>query len=165
MSSRPCGVRLPGGTPHSGHGSAEYWFRRAVSQVGARTPWRLTITTYTSRGAAASGQAAISAQRTIAKSRLPLTIESVPEAAGIVGLVELALIDEDRAALVITEHLVGEVQAVNHRGEPLADPEAGLGVELQVRQACRYPRWDRFGPSSLTSEEFWYSYWKMHGPL
>ena len=45
-----------------GHGSAEYDSSRALSQVGERTPWRLTITTYFSCGAAARGDTANSAE-------------------------------------------------------------------------------------------------------
>src|SRR5580698_2942247 len=128
MSAAPRGVSSPGATPHSGHGSAEYRLRRALSQVGARTPWRLTITTYFSRSAAGSGCQANSADKTIAESQLVLTIETIPEARGEIGFVEFALIDENRAALIVAEHLVGEVQTVNHRGESVSQPDPGLRV-------------------------------------
>src|SRR5580658_128887 len=120
MRTLPCGVSSAGATPHSGHGCAEYSFSRAGSQVGARTPWRLIITTYLSRGAPVTGHATPSAQSTITTSRLLLTIETIPQTARVIGLVKLALVHEDRASGVVTEHFVCDIQGGEHRGEPVA---------------------------------------------
>src|SRR5271165_3078535 len=100
MSARPCEVRLPGGTSHSGQGSAEYALRRALSQVGERTPCRLTITTYFNSGrpAAIAGQTASRSAAMNTASGLFLTIRVVPETAGVGRLVPFALVDENGAA-------------------------------------------------------------------
>jgi hypothetical protein len=52
------------------------WFRRAVSQVGARTPWRVTITIYASR------ETAVIAQSTQANRRSLFMLEVVREPGG-----------------------------------------------------------------------------------
>src|SRR5580700_10093761 len=112
MSGRPCAVRLPGGTSHTGQGSVEYALRRWLSQVGERTPWRLTIATYRSSGASAlpAGQATSRSAPISTVRRLFLTIQVIPDSAGVCGLVPFPLVHEDRAAGIVAEYFVSHVQ-------------------------------------------------------
>src|SRR5215472_6731086 len=87
MSLKPCGVRLPGGTGHSGHGTAEKALRRALSQVGERTPWRETITTYFNSGFEAPRNGARARRNAASKAagRLQLTIQVKPKPVSLGG--------------------------------------------------------------------------------
>src|SRR5579863_9907229 len=53
MSSLPCAVCMPGATSHLGQGAAENLLRSAGS--GERTPWRVSITTNSSRAFLSAG--------------------------------------------------------------------------------------------------------------
>src|ERR1035438_549071 len=93
---RPCGVSSPGATFQSGHDWFEYSLRRAASQVGERTPCRLTMIAYLSSAleppAAPAGQAASSAA--IARSAPAFAVEGVPQTGRPSRLVLFALVNK-----------------------------------------------------------------------
>ncbi len=62
------------------------------------------------------------------------TVQSVTQADRISRLVVFALIHEYRAACVVSENLVRQVQAGSDEREAVFQPQAALNVELQVRQ-------------------------------
>src|SRR5580698_682086 len=66
--------------------------------------------------------------------RLASSSEGVPQTEGVRRLVVLPLIHEVRIPCVVAEHLVVEVQSVDHRTQTLPEAIARLRIHLEVSQ-------------------------------